>query len=316
MGNATAFDTAERDQVSTLKTDSGASRPANLNHRDVEDGASTLPEVTTQTASFGRRIKKQVSFDELSIRSARNISSEEELILATQQNQLHPKVVELSKKYLAPFEISLPAIEGVQQVFQFKKTGSTYQGEVYDGKPHGRGTIITTKGALIQGLFEYGLMKGMSRIIDPSGTVYIGHIENRLKNGKGFYRESGGCTIDAMWQNGVTNGFVIVKGPSGGTIFEGTTVAGRRHGFGKLHNHLQKYSYEGEFQKDLFDGQGKKVFENGKVYIGAFRSGIEHGYGELHTIDGRIIKAIFDQGVPKGQGILVTNEHEEKEAIF
>lgn len=316
MGNAAVSEVVGATKVSSLQTLSGTSRPANPTLRDVEDGASTLPEVTTQTASFGRKMRKQVSFDELSIRSARNMSSEEELVPATQLNQLHPKVVELAVKYPAPFEICLPATEGQQTAYQFKKTGSSYQGEVLDGKPHGRGTIVTTKGALIQGLFENGVMKGSSRIIDPSGTVYVGHIQNRLKNGKGFYRESGGCTIDALWENGITNGFVTVRAPNGGIIFEGTTVAGKRHGFGKLHNHLQKYSYEGEFENDLFNGQGKKIFENGKQYVGTFRSGIEHGYGELHTIDGRIIRAFFDQGVPKGKGILVTDQHEEKEVIF
>lgn len=314
MGNTATLDSVQRALVN--KTDSPTSRNPVSTQRDLEDGGSTLPEVTTQTASFGYRMRKQVSFDELSMRSAKDLCMKEELVPAKVANPLHPVVADLARRYPGPMELLMPAQEGADVVYQFKKTGSTYQGEVLDSKPDGRGIIVTTKGAMIQGLFEKGAMKGAARIIDPNGTVYIGHIENRLKNGKGFYRESGGCTIDADWLNGVTNGFVVVRAPNGQTIFEGTTIAGKRHGFGKLRNLIQKFTYEGEFRDDMFNGEGIKIFDSGKVYRGNFRNGLECGYGELQTIDGRTIKAHFENGVPRGPGILVTNELEHKEVIF
>lgn len=316
MGNSTTLESSQRECGVRPNPDTPTSRNPISAQRDLEDGGSTLPEITTQTASFGRKMRKQVSFDELSIRSAKDLCTKEDLVPATVANPLHPVVADLSRRYPSPFEILIPAEEGTDVVYQFKKSGSTYQGEILDSKPHGCGTIITTKGAMIQGLFEMGVMKGTARIIDPNGTVYIGGIHNRLKNGKGFYRESGGCTIDADWENGVTNGFVVVKAPNGVTIFEGTTISGKRHGHGKLRNLVQKYTYEGDFKDDMFNGEGTKVFENGRIYQGTFKNGLECGYGELQTTDGRIIKANFVNGQPTGPGVLVTNDLQQKEVFF
>jgi hypothetical protein len=60
--------------------------------------------------------------------------------------------------------------------------------------------------------------------------------------------------------------------------------------------------YEGQFDRDSYQGKGKMTFANGSMYEGQFNQNCFHGQGRLTYADGNIYEGQFDQGFCRGQG--------------
>jgi hypothetical protein len=56
--------------------------------------------------------------------------------------------------------------------------------------------------------------------------------------------------------------------------------------------------YRGELRRGFPDGQGKFVFDDGRVYEGQFELGRRHGEGKLVYRDGRVVEGTFRDDVP------------------
>lgn len=248
-----------------------------------------------------------------------------QLVPTENMNQLHYKVANL----LASTKVKVAKLEDIPEFaqlklpdtpksgpFKVKFSGSTYEGQVTDGVPHGLGKIVTSKGALIEGFFENGKLSKVVRFINVDTTGYTGGIEHKLKHGWGIYRDINGITIQANWNKGTTQGLIKILDSKGDVIFEGSSDKGVRSGTGKLVNKIEKYVYTGSFRNDLFDGFGTKKYFNGQVYEGHFKYGLEHGMGELRYIDGRILKIGFEYGHPRGIGTLITSDGVSKEITY
>lgn len=52
--------------------------------------------------------------------------------------------------------------------------------------------------------------------------------------------------------------------------YTGTFAEGEKHGSGTLHNIHEKWTYEGEFQKNKMEGEGTFVWEDGTKFEGSF----------------------------------------------
>jgi hypothetical protein len=53
-------------------------------------------------------------------------------------------------------------------------------------------------------------------------------------------------------------------------------------------------SYEGEFKKGLYEGDGRLLYEDGDMYHGSFRLGFRHGNGVLRFADMCSYEGEFD----------------------
>ena len=53
--------------------------------------------------------------------------------------------------------------------------------------------------------------------------------------------------------------------------------------------------YEGEFQNDLFSGNGTLTTSDGK-YTGSFRNGLRNGYGQFKWKDGSYYRGYYIDG--------------------
>lgn len=248
-----------------------------------------------------------------------------QLVPTENMNQLHYKVAGL----LSSTKTKVASLEDIPEYsslkipdapksgpFKVKFSGSTYEGQVAGGVPHGLGKIVTSKGALIEGFFENGKLCKVVRFVNVDTTGYTGGIEHKLKHGWGIYRDINGITIHANWNKGTTQGPLKILDSKGDIIFEGTSDKGERSGQGKLVNKIEKYVYTGTFRNDLFDGYGTKKYFNGQVYEGYFKYGLEHGMGELKYVDGRILKISFEYGHPRGTGTLITSDGVSKEITY
>ena len=63
---------------------------------------------------------------------------------------------------------------------------------------------------------------------------------------------------------------------------------GNRHGIGKLYYKDGSIKYEGDFENNTYDGEGKYNYENGEYYIGDWLNGNRHGIGKLYDKDGNV----------------------------
>ncbi|MCL1912060.1 MAG: hypothetical protein FWG13_07635 [Leptospirales bacterium] len=103
--------------------------------------------------------------------------------------------------------------------------GSTYVGQVKDGKLNGQGTYTWPNGSKYTGQWEDGKMQGEGTMISSAGT-YIGQHEDGLPNGQGTMISSDGKYV-GQFKNGKPHGQGILYDLNDGRVIEeGTFVEG------------------------------------------------------------------------------------------
>ena len=76
-------------------------------------------------------------------------------------------------------------------VSAFSKDGEYYEGDMSDGKRHGRGILYMVSGNVYEGDFENGKPHGKGRFTWANGDVYEGDWVNGEREGKGRYLQGG-----------------------------------------------------------------------------------------------------------------------------
>lgn len=130
----------------------------------------------------------------------------------------------------------------------------TYDGELLNGEPHGRGTAVYEDGFIYSGNWSHG---------KPSNTS-DGIIQLTPCSDKTIITYYGACKPSA-------------RGPTS----DCTT--------GKLvytNNKLNNGVYTGGILNLKPDGHGTRIYESGDRYTGEYKLGSEHGYGEWLEISG------------------------------
>lgn len=204
------------------------------------------------------------------------------------------------------------------QIVRDRKTGSTYQGQMHRGVPHGWGRYVQADGSVLEGFFEEGNPSGyIRRFAVPNASGYEGRFSNGQYNGKGtFYDDKGNATECATWVNGQAEGLQTITSSAGVRLFNGAMTNGKKQGKCYWLNEQGKFSLEGDFKDDLLEGRGLKRCENGQVYEGEFKKGLEEGRGVLTMIDGRKFEGPFSNGKANGKGHLVTDSGKRVEQTW
>lgn len=131
--------------------------------------------------------------------------------------------------------------------------GGRYQGELRNGRPHGRGTFVADDGSIYRGEFVDGRFHGQGRQEFPDGRV----VEGRWANDRA---ESATLT----YRDGRRYAGEIARGlPSGAgtlTLADGTRQIGR-------------------FRDGALHGSGLQVARDGGAYSGPFVNGQPNGEG-------------------------------------
>jgi hypothetical protein len=144
--------------------------------------------------------------------------------------------------------------------------GVTYEGEMFNGKWHGRGVLVDSSGHTYTGEFKDGEKHGL-------GLMEFGPVEvPDLPKGPGAFK-------------------VVI-----GQRYEGHFAFGKRVGAGKFwcgnaSGEPPFDVYVGEFKDNMFHGEGTMHMANGEVYTGSWRRGHRHGacYVELWRLWWRVI---------------------------
>jgi hypothetical protein len=151
--------------------------------------------------------------------------------------------------------------------------GSTYVGQVTDGKRDGLGVL------------DY-----------KDGDQQAGEWKDNVLSGLGTEHLNDGPTYEGQWRNGVPAGLGVREKP-GSERAEGNFVAGRLEGLGTRRVLTEPTLIQtGEFKADMLDGLGVETLANGERYEGSFRNGKRHGYGQLIGPDERARASRWDDG--------------------
>lgn len=91
------------------------------------------------------------------------------------------------------------------------KNGRSYEGEMYQNRPHGHGSLYDARSHLIaSGTFVDGQMTGLCNVYHQDGSTYNGQLKYEegvvLYNGNGTYTWKDGSTYQGQWLNGKRHG--------------------------------------------------------------------------------------------------------------
>ena len=174
----------------------------------------------------------------------------------------------------------------------------------FNKKFHGYGVIyqfnnITGKEWRIEGIFSDGILNGYGRIIISDEEMIRGDFALNKLNGLGEYHRKDGSIYSGAFYGGYPqgNGRETFKD---GSFFEGYYFKGKKK-YGKF-VWKDKNRYEGNFEKDLFEGQGTYIWGDKKMYIGNWKEGKMNGVGKLTYSDGSYYEGNFVNGLKEGQG--------------
>lgn len=145
--------------------------------------------------------------------------------------------------------------------------GNTYEGQIKDGKPNGKGKVLDENGVMIfDGEFVDNKLEGLGTMVLDEELTYIGEIHGTQAEGKGKILTNGKLHYEGGFHNNGREGF--------GTLYD--TENGSR-------------KYEGQWKNDLMDGIGKEFYDSGKLfYEGEYSQGVMNGTGKIYNEDGSL----------------------------
>lgn len=175
------------------------------------------------------------------------------------------------------FEGEFDAGEQVRGKVEFT-SGTIYEGEFRDAKPHGRGSITFASKAKFEGEFVDGAKHGVGSFEATDGSRYEGEWQNDAVTGTGRMTYADGRTYHGTWLDGFRHG----EGRctySNGSVYVGAWQNDERVGFGEMY-HADGSSYKGEWSNSQPHGRGSYIFTNGDCFSGEWLDGKRHGQGK------------------------------------
>ena len=189
------------------------------------------------------------------------------------------RILELFSNYKSSVKIYSEMITKIQNREVF------YKGEINEENNIIYGELYYKTGEKYQGYFENGKLNGWGRHINSKGECFEGLFKNNILTGKGII-------IKEEEKDGVKSLY----------YFEGDIKNFIKEGYGVEKN--DEYKYEGEFKKDLKDGNGKVTYYKGREsYEGDFLKGEITGFGYYVFSNKNTYKGEFLNGKMNGKGI-------------
>jgi hypothetical protein len=162
-----------------------------------------------------------------------------------------------------------------------------YLGDSLESKPHGEGTMWTSRGDVYQGTFLFGRRHGVGSFWSSSGAYYTGEFKDDVIDGIGEYH----------WPDG--------------HLYHGSFSQNKKHGIGAMWYQNCDF-YEGEWQLGKRHGKGLALYARGTWVKGEFRTGAyydgdwtndkRHGLGTYRFSNGDVYKGEFVNGNIFGEG--------------
>ena len=155
---------------------------------------------------------------------------------------------------------------------------------------------------------EDGLLSGYGKLYCSGNIIlYEGYLKNWNRHGHGIEYNVGQKVYEGDWKMNDRHGFGIAYNQeTGKKEYVGEWFENVKHGEGVLTT--EGSIYHGDFRNDFRHGHGLEVRPNGKKYSGYFQYNEYHGFGFYEFDDGSSHHGEFKDGIPDGQGILLSPE--------
>lgn len=208
--------------------------------------------------------------------------------------------------------------------------GSTYIGEILDGRLEGAGVIEWPGGSRYEGEFRDGVLHGKGVYVDSFGTRYEGDFRDGHLTGTAQIEYQDGSQYEGDARTWMMHGEGIYT--TGDQEYRGTFVEEKFSGMGE-HLYSGELVYRGEFKDWQYHGRGKRFVgdsiwrgkfidgflvkgvhrsgEEGSRYRGEFSFGRYHGEGELRLANGDRYQGGFRYGAYHGTGMMTLAEPRE-----
>jgi len=155
-----------------------------------------------------------------------------------------------------------------------------YMGEWLNGYYHGKGQCFWKRNShKYEGDWYEGKMHGTGRYDYPETGYFEGEFENNFwTKGKRVYSNNGD-TYEGDYQEANNHRHSI------------------KSGLGTYHFCGRGAVYEGQFEGDHINGNGKCTYANGDMYDGEFRRGERHGNGLYRCADNSELSGVWENDV-------------------
>ncbi|MEO1942908.1 MAG: caspase family protein [Candidatus Thioglobus sp.] len=231
-------------------------------------------------------------------------------------------------------------LDGLSDIVKLKLAdGSSYEGQVKGGLPHGKGVQIYSNEVdnprffnRYEGEWKNGLPDGVGKAHHSSGTYYTGEWKDGDLHGQGSMIYFNGARFDGRFEYGDgSNGFYRYEN---GVQYIGDMKGGEPHGKGRrteldgsyyetifdqgkrdenahiVHVMPNGYRYEGDSKNNLPDGKGSMTWVDGSHYQGNWRKGKQDGFGVLTWASGDTASGEWNQdALIKGLMVYADGSH-------
>ncbi|CAF3486039.1 unnamed protein product [Rotaria sp. Silwood1] len=182
--------------------------------------------------------------------------------------------------------------------------GNRYEGELREGKKHGKGKMDYADGNKYIGDWANDVRTGQGVFIWSDGSHYEGQSKDNNMHGKGTFvwgpdSQWAGLKYIGDYIDNKRTGQGVYIWPNGNR-YEGQFKDNNRHGKGTFiwapdaKGTYDKYT--GDWVDDIRADQGVHVFANGDRYEGQFKDGKQHGRGKLTYANGKIQEGMWSNG--------------------
>jgi hypothetical protein len=183
----------------------------------------------------------------------------------------------------------------------------TYEGEIKDGKPHGKGkcTFFSTdvhKRKDLYGTYVNGTIQGYAVLRWHDGMRYVGEFVDGDRTGIGQMQLTDGTYLGYFVKNQYC-GYGI-RTWNDGSKYEGMWADNTFHGPGvyKVTSGTHSGTFSGNWEKGLKSGQFESRYDSGNTYIGMTSNGKYNGFGKYYFKSGDRYEGDFVADLRHGNG--------------
>ncbi|OUC14656.1 MAG: hypothetical protein B0A82_09975 [Alkalinema sp. CACIAM 70d] len=174
----------------------------------------------------------------------------------------------------------------------------SYEGQVRNGMPNGRGVIVYSNDDRYEGQVRNGIPNGQGMFLFANNDRYEGGMKNGQPHGQGSFTMANGDRYTGSVKEGSPHGQGIFTF-NDGNIYSGTFYLGQAKGQGVFVS--KGIRCQGVFFSSQLSGRGNCSYPAGSIYrsySGEFRSGQPEGRGVMVFSNGKRFAGEFRNGTP------------------
>lgn len=254
-------------------------------------GAAEVKTVTVNQGGGKDSSEAKMIFEEDCFQNENNLSTAQNTTIAAADRNNKEK--DASNKSAPQAEFKRVEYDG----------GDVYEGEIRNGKRHGKGKYTWSDGSFYEGEWKDDRKDGNGKQSHPDGTCYDGGWKDDKMDGFGVLVYSNQSRYEGHWSEGTENGHGMLTFANGNS-YDGEWKDGNENGHG-IKKYINVGVYDGEWKDGDENGHGIMKYINGDVYDGEWKDGKKHGHGTYTWANGDTYEGDWKDGKRCGRGKLI-----------